>query len=168
MQATVRATGEGTSDTEVLCQSEGEVNPERQVKPLQKDQPQVYVFEKIAPPLAVSETQATYQVTVRLGTNDNLPSNNARYATFATRNRRKVLTLVQDKGDKDKARVWAKALDNAPGLFEADVRTLEEAGKIDRKDLKAYKIVCLVRGRPTLPNLWPRLAEYVRTERRQP
>ncbi len=160
VQATVHATGEGAGETELQCQFEGEVNPDRQViKPLKKDERQTYVFEKTAPPLASGETQATYQVTVRLGTNDNLPANNARYATFATRNRRTVLTLVQDKGDRDKARVWAKALDNAPGLFEADVRTIEDAAKIDRKDLKAYKIVCLFET-TSFPG-W--LTEYVRT-----
>jgi hypothetical protein len=100
----------------------------------------------------------TYQVTVRLGTNDALPSNNARYATFAVRNRRKVLTIVSDKPDL--ARVWKTALNYAPGMFEADVRTVEEASKLSQTELKTYKVVCLFEAADPGP-LWSQLRPYV-------
>jgi Aerotolerance regulator N-terminal len=159
--ATVRATGEVSGETEVQCQFEGENQPDRQVVKLKKDDPQVVVFEKVAPQLANGHAQTTQQLTVRLGTNDALPSNNARYATFAIRNKRKVLTLVSNKAEQGElTRAWRIALDNAPGMFEADVRRLEDAEKLTTNELKAYKIVCLFEtGNPS--ELWPRLGEYV-------
>ncbi len=154
--ATVRATGEVAGETELQCQLENEPDVDRQSVKLGKDESKIFVFERTAPMVP-----AAYQITVRLGTNDALPSNNSRYATFAIRNRRKVLTLIPNKTDRpDLARVWAKALTYAPGMFEADVRTLEDAGKLGLKELQAYKVVCLFEAAPP-PALWSQLAAYV-------
>jgi hypothetical protein len=157
--ATVRATGDAPGETELQCQFEGEADPDRQAVRLAKNEIKVFEFQKTAPPQAGGDAQSTYQLTVRLATNDALPSNNSRYATFAVRNRRKVLTLVADKPDL--ARVWKTALHWAPGMFEADVRTLEEAGNLGPKDLQAYKIVCLFESGNLPEPLWKQLGGYV-------
>jgi hypothetical protein len=160
--ATVRATGDAPGETELQCQFEGEADPDRQAVKLSKDESKIFVFEKTAPQLTSGDVQSTNQVTVRLATNDALPSNNSRYATFAVRNRRKVLTLVPDKADRpDLARVWRTALFWAPGMFEADVRTLEEADKLNPNELRSYKIVCLFETGTLSEPLWKQLASYV-------
>jgi hypothetical protein len=46
-------------------------------------------------------------------------------------------------------------------MFEADVRTLEEAGNLSPKDLQSYKIVCLFQTGNLPEPLWKQLGSYV-------
>jgi hypothetical protein len=168
VRATVKATGDVTGETELQCQFEGEPNPDRQVIAWKDGAQQDKTFDKVAPPLAAGDAQSVYQVTVRLAANDALPANNARYATFAVRSRRKVLTLIPDKlarRDQSAVAPWAAALKYAPGMFEADVRTVteEEAGKLTAKEMQPYKVVCLFELESLPQPLWGQLSAYVKS-----
>jgi hypothetical protein len=99
-------------------------------------------------------------VTARVATNDALPVNNARHATFLARERRKVLTVVDGGAEagKEPWRAWQVALD-VVGAFQCDVRTVAEAIKM--KDLRSYPVVCLFEVGVADTDLWKRLSEYV-------
>ena len=87
----VRATG-ADFDTTLACQLDNDLDPthrsdERAVT-LGKGQAKLLPIDRQAPALPESVTELPLQVTVKLATNDALPFNNTRYATFLVRGAR--------------------------------------------------------------------------------
>lgn len=166
IQVTVRATGTDF-DTELLCQLDNDADsghPLQQPIQIAAGQGRVFVFEREAPPRSKdAPAEATYQVTVKHQTADALPFNNACFATFLTRERRKVLTLVTDKPSATGPtpwRAWQTAL-KVGELFDCDIRPVAEADKLDDKELRGYAVVCLFQIVPS-EGVWQKLARYVR------
>jgi len=163
---TVRATG-ADFDTELLCQLDNEPEsdraPDRQAIQLATGQGRVFVFERTAPARPMGGPgEATYQVTVKHQTADALPFNNTSYATFLTRERRKVLTIVDgDLVGKEPVpwKAWQTAMDVVEA-FQCEVRPAVEAGKLDEKELRGYAAVCVFQFAPKT-ELWQKLARYV-------
>jgi len=167
IQATIRATG-ADFDTELLCQLDNEAEagrpPDKQAIQLAAGQGRVVVFEREAPPRPLgSPAEMIYQVTVKHPTADALPFNNTCFATFLTRERRQVLTLVTDTPPAEGPRPWkAWQLALQVGeLFACDVRPAAEAEKLDEKTLRRYAVVCLFQIVPSAAT-WQKLARYVR------
>jgi hypothetical protein len=166
IQVTVRATG-ADFDTELLCQldndAEADRPPDKQAIQIAAGQGRVFVFEREAPRPMGGRAETTYQVTVKHQTPDALPFNNTSFATFLSRERRKVLTLVADEPPaKDMApswKAWQMAMD-AVGMFECDVRKAAEANKLDDKELRGYAAACVFQFAPSA-ELWQKLARYV-------
>jgi len=166
IQATVRATGTDF-DTELLCQFDNDTDserpPDKQAVQLAAGQGRVFVFEREAPRPAEESPERTYQVTVKHQTADALPFNNTGFATFLTRPRRKVLTLVADDSSPIGPvpwKAWQTAL-KVGKLFECDIRPAAEGEKLDEKTLRGYAVVCLFQIAPS-PATWHKLAGYVR------
>jgi hypothetical protein len=170
IQATVRATG-ADFDTELLCQLDNDADsgrpPDKQAIQLAAGQGRVLVFERAAPPRPQGGlAEMTYQVTVKHQTADALPFNNIGYATFRTRQRLKVLTVVADDR-RDAAstepvpwKAWQTAL-KVGEMFECDVRPAAEADKLDDKALRGYSVVCVFQFAPS-EGMWKKLEPYVR------
>jgi hypothetical protein len=163
---TVRASG-APFESELVCglDNDNERMPERQAVQLGAGQSRVFAFELTAPPGTPQKggPGSVYQVTARLLTSDALPINNARHATFLTRERRKVLTLVDDRdvaADPPSWKAWQLAI-NEVKRFRCDVRSLSEADKLSIQDLRSYPVVCVFESAPRA-ELWTKLAEYVR------
>jgi hypothetical protein len=167
IQVTVRATG-ADFDTELLCQLDNDPNaeraPDKQAIQLAAGQGRVFVFEREVPPQPRGgAAETTYQVTVKHQTADALPFNNTSYATFLTRQRRKVLTVVADKPPKDGPppwKAWQTAM-NVVDLFQCDLRPAAEADKLNDKELHDYAAVCVFEMVPSA-GLWQKLQRYVR------
>lgn len=167
VQVTVRATG-ADFDTELLCQLDNDPNaeraPDKQAIQLAAGQGRVFVFEREAPPQPRGgSTETSYQVTVKHQTADALPFNNTSFATFLTRQRRKVLTVVADKPPKDQPapwKAWQTAM-NVVDLFQCDIRPAAEADKLKDQDLRGYAAVCVFEMVPSA-GLWQKLGRYVR------
>jgi hypothetical protein len=97
-----------------------------------------------------------HQVEVRLATSDLLAFDNARYATFAIREPRRVLILADDPR---KAEVFQNAL-RAVGQFRGEVR---QPGTVkDPAELPRYQAVYLFGVARPDANLWAMLEDYVR------
>jgi hypothetical protein len=168
IQVTVRATGTDF-DTELLCPFDNDADSGhstiKQAIQLAAGQGRVFVFEREAPkPLPGGASEMTYQVTVKHQTADALPFNNTCFATFLTRQRRKVLTIVADKPPADGPPPW-KAWETAlkvGELFECDARPVGEVDKLDDKALRGYAVVCLFQVAPNA-GTWQKLARYVRS-----
>src|SRR5262249_12923055 len=142
----VRATGDDFN-TELHYQLDNEPeSDEKQAIQLPAGQGRVFVFERAAPERPKGgPAEMTYQVTVKHQTPDALPFNNTSFATFLTRERRKVLTIVDNKLSADERppwRAWQIALDVVK-TFQCDVRTAAEAGGFDDKELRGYAAVCV-------------------------
>jgi hypothetical protein len=163
IQVTVRATG-ADFDTELLCQLDNDPDSERKMAiQLAAGQGRVFVFERDAPQMHGGAAETTYQVTVKHQTADALPFNNTSFATFLTRQRRKVLTVVADKPPHDEPppwKAWQTAM-NVVDRFQCDVRPLAEADKLADKELRGYAAVCVFQIAPSA-NLWQKLDRYVR------
>jgi hypothetical protein len=171
IHVTVRATGDDFN-TELLCQLDNEPETDRapDKQPIQHSagQGRVFVFERDAPTRrAGNSEEITYQVTVRHQTPDALPFNNTYFATFLTRERRKVLTVVDgpepEKG-KEPWKAWEIAMNTTGeflGTFRCEVRTAEEVRKLDEKKLRGYAAACIFQMVPG-EELWQKLARYVR------
>jgi hypothetical protein len=167
IQATVRATG-SDFDTELLCQLDSDADsgrpPDKQAIQLASGQGRVLVFEREAPPRpADGPAEMSYQVTVRHLTSDALLFNNTGFATFLTRERRKVLTIVSDKPPGEGPapwKAWQTAL-KVGDLFECEVQSAAEADKLDDKALHDYAAVCVFQIAPSA-GTWQKLARYVR------
>ncbi len=167
IQVTVRATGTDF-DTELLCHLDNDADsghaPDKQAIQLAAGQGRVLVFEREVPPRPQgAPAEMTYQVTVRHQTADALPFNNACFATFVMRERRKVLTIVADKppeGGPVPWKAWQTAL-KVGELFDCDVRPAAEVAKLDDKALRSYAVVCLFQIAPSA-GTWQKLARYVR------
>jgi hypothetical protein len=92
-----------------------------------------------------------------------MPFNNTCCATFLTRQRRKVLTIVTDKPPKDQPepwRAWQTAM-NVAERFQCDVRPVTEVNKVGDKELHDYAAVCVFQIVPG-GELWAKLGRYVR------
>jgi hypothetical protein len=131
--------------------------PDEQHVALAKGEGRVYVFERDLPAKATGRAEIPYHVTAKLGGSDALPSNNVRYASFLVRDKRKVLTLVQQEKD---ARFWRAAL-NTVSPFQCDVRKVD--ADLAAGDLAPYKVVCLFEVPKPSAGLWKTLREFVRT-----
>ncbi len=168
IQATVRATG-ADFDTELLCQLDNDPDseraPDKQPIQLAAGQGRVIVFEREAPQQPHGGfAEMAYQVTVKHQTADALPFNNTCFATFLTRQHRKVLTIVADKPPRDEPVPW-KAWQMAMKVgerFECDIRPSAEADKLDDKELRDYAVVCVFQIVPSTA-LWQKLERYVRS-----
>ncbi|MHB1424968.1 MAG: BatA domain-containing protein [Gemmataceae bacterium] len=174
---TVRATGTDF-DTELLCQLDNDADagrpPDQQAIQLGAGQGRVFVFEREAPPRPQGGlAEMTYQVTVKHQTADALPFNNSCYATFLTRERRKVLTIVTPPplnppperggiqgGGPVPWKAWQMAL-KVGELFECDIRPAAEVDKLEDKELHGYAAVCVFQTVPS-SRLWQKLGRYVR------
>jgi hypothetical protein len=161
--ATVRSTGRD-HENDLLCQLDNEPDPERGLQKralrLARDRSEVVPFEWTAPTRSPGgPADIPFQVTVRLGSNDSLPFNNTHFATFAVRESRKILTIVQDRPHD--ARFWKAALD-AVGEFRCEVKTLAEAETLTAQDLQAYKVVCLFQVAGVPDRFWGQLETYIR------
>ncbi len=167
IQVTVRATGTDF-DTELLCQLDNDADsgrpPDKQAIQLAAGQGRVLVFEREVPPRPQgAPAEMTYQVTVRHQTADALPFNNASFATFVVRERRKILTIVADKPPAEGPvpwKAWRTAL-KVGELFDCDIRTAAEADKLDDKALRGYAVVCVFQIVPST-GTWQKLGRYVR------
>jgi hypothetical protein len=156
VRVSVRGTP-GGHENELSCQVEsdaGPAAPDRKPVQLGKEQTgDVFAFPRVAPQRpAGGPLDWPCQVTVRLGTRDALPFNNARHATLLVRGGRKLLTLVEK--DLATARVW-KAAQDANRSFACEVQTLEQAGKLSDKDLAGYPVIALFEV-ADLPEEWAR------------
>lgn len=153
----------GGHENELSCVLDGEERPPDR-RPVQLDKgltSDVLIFERTAPtPPANSPADVPYQVTVRLGTRDAMPFNNARHATFHVRAGRKLLTLV-DRDDEPRTRIW-NAAHAATRSFAVDVRTFDEANKLNAKELAGYGVIALFEVATVPEGWWKRLAAHVR------
>jgi hypothetical protein len=167
IHVTVRAAGTDF-DTELLCQLDNDTDserpPDQQAIQLAAGQGRVFVFEREAPPRPRGGlADMTYQVTVKHQTADALPFNNSCFATFVTRQRRKVLTIVTENPPKDGPvpwKAWQTAM-KVGELFECDIRSAAEADKLDDKAMSGYAAVCVFQIKPST-GLWQKLERYVR------
>jgi hypothetical protein len=166
IQVTLRALG-SDFDTELFCQLESDADADRppDKKPIQlaAGQGRVVVFERETPRPLDRARETAYQVAVKHATEDALPFNNTAFATFLTRQRRKVLTVVTDKPPKDRPPPW-KAWQTALKVgerFEGDIRNGTDAEKLSDKELHGYAAVCVFQSAPS-PALWRKLEGYVR------
>jgi hypothetical protein len=162
IEVTVRATGD-EFNTGLLCQLDNEPEPDKQAIQLAAGQGRVFVFERNAPERPRGGAKETpYQVTVRHQTPDALPFNNTAYATFLTRERRKVLTIVTDDPpaeDQVPWKAWQTAI-AAVGTFQCVVSQVDKVRKLDEKELRDYAVVCVFQTVPTL-EVWQKLGRYV-------
>ena len=103
-------------------------------------------------------SQGLHQIEVSLGTSDDLPFNNARYATFEVRAGRPVLLVADDPLD---ARPWKFALEET-GEFRCDVKDPADLDDLTPAKLyEDYKAVCLVNVARPSSELWQKLKAYV-------
>jgi hypothetical protein len=168
IRVTVRATG-ADLDCELICQVGKDGDPDRGIYKgsvhVGAGREEVVVFRHKAPELPKDGGDLPQQVSVRLATNDALPFNNTRFATFLVRRPRLVLTLA----DSPKAaRLWKAALESwkasEPGeAFDCRVVPIAEWDRAtENLRPETVKVVTLFEtAHPPLP-LWVRLARYVR------
>ena len=96
--------------------------------------------------------EATYQVTVKHETADALPFNNTSFATFLTRERRKVLTIVCRRCCPTRGRLpgkHGKRRLEVVETFQCEVRPAAEVAKLDEKELRGYAAVCVFSSCPS-------------------
>jgi hypothetical protein len=166
VRVTVRATG-SDFDTELTCRFDNEADPERSIERrqlrLSAGQAQVVVFDHQVPAKPPGGgSSGPLQVTASVATPDALPFNNVRHATFLVRERRKVLTVVQDDTQDSDLRPWlgwVTAL-NSAGSFQCEVQQANDFARMDDKDLRTYPVVCLFEIAPQ-PEVWEKLKRYV-------
>jgi hypothetical protein len=174
IRATVRSTG-GELENELTCQFDPEPSgllPYQRPVAFSKDGPfsGTFAFDRTAPTIPAGVKQMAVHVIVKLLQHDALPSNNMRYATFMVRNRRPVLTVVDNdwphlpKGDRwrNQVELWKRTIEVAPGGFHCDVKTVEEAEKLSEKELAAYAATWLFEVRRPSAALWDHLTQYVK------
>jgi hypothetical protein len=168
IHATVRATGD-SPENEITCEFDPEPEKARLPEPesvkLAKGASQIISFERVAPAKPEGVKEAAVHVVVRLGTKDwtdALPSNNVRHATFLVRDKRKILTVVAALPPPNRRLIWEAAVNNAPGGFECDLKTVEDAQKLDAAELKkTYHAICLLQVAQVPPQWWHTLARFV-------
>jgi hypothetical protein len=155
VRVTVRATGAGC-DTFATCAIDGEAAGERKAIKLAAGASEVVTFSRQLADLK----PGPHRVEVKLGNNDALPLDNARFATFEVRGGRQALVLADNPAD---ARLLKLALDVGKN-FRCDVKKPAEAVKAfePKKLLAQYKLVCLIDVAKPDRDLWGLLEEYVR------
>jgi hypothetical protein len=168
---TLRATG-GDFDTEVSLQVLRTVDlpedvpgivgqPERRAVKLAAGESVPITFELTAPRLeADGPRDQPFQLRAQVVSNDALPFNNVRQATFVVRERHKVLTLV-GAGPEDETAIWFpwKLAIKEGKLFDSEVRPLAGT-ELSLAALQAYPVVCLFQVSPD-EKAWKVLEDYV-------
>jgi hypothetical protein len=163
IHATVRGSG-GDFENDLTCQIENDPEVGRvdkhQVKRSAGQSEEVIFPVRKAPLRPAGAGDTPYQVTVKLVNGDALPFNDVGHATFLVRDKPKLLTLA-DKPSIPGIWVTAhKALDLRPeGGFDVVVKRPDE---LDDKDLASARVVCLFQLRHPQPELWEKLANFVR------
>jgi hypothetical protein len=166
VRVTVRATGTDF-DTDLTCRFDSDSDSDRPVERrpvrLSAGQSQVVVIDRAAPARPPGGgSEGPCQVTAAVETQDALPFNNTRYATFLVRERRKVLTVVGAAPPGDDVppwRGWEVAL-NVVKLFHCELRPLGDFARMDEKALHDYPVICLFQVAPP-KEMWPKLVRYV-------
>ncbi|MBL8794046.1 MAG: BatA domain-containing protein [Planctomycetia bacterium] len=155
LRARVQAVGKDV-DTELLCRIDGEKHAERKAFKLKAGQNDSITFERRNLPLGL------HQAEISLASGDNMPWNNARFATFEVAPARRVL-IVSD--DPDDAAIWKLALrageQKGDPWFDGEVQSTRQAAKLKAGDLARYQAVCLLNVASPEPALWQALREYV-------
>ncbi len=141
-------------ESELMCRFDGNPDGERKPLTLQPGQSAVVGFEKrdLAP--------GWHTVEVRLLTDDSLPINNVRYATFQVREPRKLLVLTDEVSA---ARNWKSAIEHQ-GEYVCDVRAVGDAfvrGLTPDDIANGYKAVFLFEVARPSASLWQVLEAYV-------
>jgi hypothetical protein len=153
-RATVQATGQDY-DTFVTFLVDDETPGEKRPIKLAAGATETVVFERQTTGFAAGP----HRIEVKLGSNDALPFDDVRFATFEVRGGRKVLVLADNPAD---ARLWRLALE-AKESFRCDAQPAAKAAEFDPKKLLAdYKAVCLFNVAEPGHDLWGLLESYVR------
>lgn len=150
IRATVRAVAT-RCDTEISCQID-EDPPDQHALKLEPGESRVLTFERR------NLTQGPHQAKVSLATEDALPFDNVRYATFEVRGPRQVLVISDDPAD---AWIFSTAL-RTGGAFTCDVRSTGDTRQMGRDDLAKYQAICLLNVTKPSADLWSKLELYVR------
>jgi hypothetical protein len=156
VHVTLRATNREFENT-LVTQVDNEQDPDRRPVQLAKGRALTYVIERTAPALAEGRAEEPHQVSARLVATDALAFNDTRFATFLVRQPGKVLTLADRPADAEN---WELSLE-ASRRFRCEVQQTAEGMKLDAKELRAYKVVCLFQVADPRP-LWGGLGEFVR------
>jgi hypothetical protein len=152
LRAGVRSTG-GECNTELVCRLDKKEIARKPIV-LKVDQSKTIPFDIDCQALKIGY----HEVEVELRSNDSLPFNNSRFATFQVRGGRQVLVLSDDPED---AFFWGKAMDLA-GAFKCDLKPTTEIRGLGPRDLlKTYKVICLLNVAQPDPALWDKLKAYV-------
>jgi len=155
LRARVQAVGKDV-DTEILCRIDGEKSAERKAFKLKAGQNDSITFERRGLPLGL------HQAEISLAGGDNLPWNNARFASFEVASARRVLTISDDPED---AAIWKLALrageQKGDPWFDGEVLATRDAAKLKAADFSRYKAVCLLNVAAPERDLWNALHEYV-------
>jgi hypothetical protein len=155
VRVTVRATGAGC-DTFATCTIDGEAAGERKPIKLAAGASEVVTFSRQLADLK----PGPHRVEVKLGNNDALPMDNARFATFEVRGGRKALVLADNPAD---ARLLKLALDLGKNFHGEVMKPAEAVKQYEPKKLLAqYKLVFLIDVNKPDRDLWGLLEEYVR------
>lgn len=154
-RAKLQAVGKDV-DTEILCRLDGEKNAERKAFKLKAGQSDILTFERRGLSLGLHRAE------ISLAGGDNLPWNNARFATFDVAPARRVLTICDDPAD---AAIWKLALrageQKGDPWFDCEVRSSREAARLKAGELARYRAVCLLDVAAPDRELWQLLSEYV-------
>jgi uncharacterized membrane protein len=97
-----------------------------------------------------------HQAEVQFKLTDEMPFNNAQFATFEIRDSRSVLIIADNTSD---ARSWKFDAEWFK-LFNCEVHTVQETKNWGNSDFKRYPVICLVNvANPA--DLWGRLTDWV-------
>ncbi len=159
VRATVRATGT-RAEFEITCQFDNEPAVERRLVKREEGDSQVITFERRtrAPGQKEGLAEGFHHVVLRLKTEDALPFNNTRYATFAVRPGRSLLTFV-DSPDSDDLN-WRIGLEVLG--FRCEVRPIAELNTFSPEELQKYKVIALFQLTRPPADLWDRLLPFVK------
>jgi Aerotolerance regulator N-terminal/von Willebrand factor type A domain len=149
---TVQATG-ADFDTVLTCSIDAEAAGDQRPVKLQAGQQAAVTFERTADWAA-----GPHRFEVRLAAPDALPFDDFRFGTFLVRDRRRILTLVDNADD---AKFWARALDVAE-RYRTTVRQAGESAGLDPQQLRTqYEAVCLFGVKAPDDRLWGMLKAYL-------
>ncbi|HEX5270427.1 MAG TPA: BatA and WFA domain-containing protein, partial [Gemmataceae bacterium] len=154
----VRATGEDR-DAELSCGLDGQPPDKRQSRKVRAGRTELFTFEYRAARGVAGEAseflaEGPHQVSVKLGTSDPLPFDDAGFATFRVLGARPLLVIADDK---EAAQDWADVVSDE---FRPVVKSPKELSP-ERLDLDDNAAVCLFNVARPEGWLWARLKEYV-------
>ena len=152
LRVVVQATGKDAS-TDLICQI-GD-SPLRQTVDVKAGHSATVSFEIDAGSLKLAP--GAHQVEIRLGTNDLLPFNNQRFATFAIREPRKILILTDQK---DETPALLVALQTVGKRFNFSP-VLKNSAELSRLNLRDFIGIFLLGLREPDDNAWETLRRYV-------
>jgi len=158
IRVVVRSSGEPFRG-QLTCALENDPDPARKpdVKSLEipANESRTIVFEKTVPIRGAGNgAELLGQVQLKLLPEDNWPANNKGQATFLIREKRQVLTLVDQPGD---ARIWKAALE-AMGTYSCEVRVGSNPKEWTPEALAPYQVVCLLEMASPPDALWTALS----------